>query len=216
MTSFFRSLCILVLFLPAAAFHAQTPTASALASKVDDHYNHLRSLETRYTERYRGMGIDRTETGTLLLAKPGRMRWSYDSPAGKLFVLDGKYAISYTPGDAQADRIPAKQLDDLHSPLRFLLGHAQLSKELDGLTVAPVSGGYTLSGAPKGMSAKLRSLSLTVSAQGIIQTMRIEETDGAITDFAFSAMHENVPVAEDAFRFTPPPGVTLVSGVSPI
>jgi outer membrane lipoprotein carrier protein len=195
---------------------AQAPEANALAKKVDAHYNHLQSLEARYTERYRGMGMDRTETGTLLLKKPGRMRWSYDSPAGKVFVLDGKWAISYTPGDAQADRISAKKLDDLRSPLRFLLGHTELQKELDGLTVAPASEGLVLSGVPKGMQERVRSLSLTVDAQGVIHAMRIEETDGAITEFSFSAMKENVPAPDSAFVFTPPPGVTVVDGAAPI
>ena len=117
----------------AAGACAQQPTAAALAKKVDTHYNHLHSLETRYTERYQGMGMDRSETGTLTLEKPGRMRWAYDSPPGKLFILDGTNAISYTPGDAEATRFPEKRLDDLRSPLRFLLGHTELAKELRGL-----------------------------------------------------------------------------------
>ena len=212
-SAFCLAVPLLLLTFTAAA---QTPGAALLAKKVDAHYNHLQSLETRYTERYRGMGMDRTETGTLLLRKPGRMRWSYDSPAGKVFVLDGKWAVSYTPGDAQADRIPAKKLDDLRSPLRFLLGHTELAKELDGLTVAPVNDGFNLSGIPKGMQERVRSLTLTVDATGVIHGMRIEETDGAITDFTFTAMHENAATHDSDFTFTPPAGVTVVDGASPI
>ena len=118
---------------------AQSPSAAALAKKVDQHYNHLHSLTAHFTERYRGMGMDRTETGTLTLSKPGKMRWAYDAPSGKIFVLDGKNAVSYTPGDSQALRTPAKQLDDLRSPLRFLLGHTEIAKELDGLTLTLVT-----------------------------------------------------------------------------
>ena len=130
------------------------PTAASLAQAVDRHYNTLRSLRTRFTERYRGMGLDRTESGTLTLRKPGHMRWAYDAPAGKLFLLNGKDAISYTPGDSQADRLPARQLDDLRSPLRFLLGHTQLGKELDRLSATPVQGGYSLGGCtPRGTTA---------------------------------------------------------------
>ncbi len=110
--------------IPAAAA-AQTAEQDAILKRVDDHYNHLQSLRTQFTERYTGLGMDRTETGMLLLKKPGRMRWSYTTPVGKVFVLDGKYAWSYTPGDAQVQRLPAKQVDDLRSPLRFLLGHTQ-------------------------------------------------------------------------------------------
>ncbi|MFY9854581.1 MAG: outer membrane lipoprotein carrier protein LolA, partial [Terracidiphilus sp.] len=102
------------------------PSAHDLAQKVDSHYNQLHSLKAGFTETYEGMGIRRTESGTLLLLKPGRMKWEYSSPAGKLFLLDGKFAWFYSRGDSQVQRISAKELDDLRSPLRFLLGHTQL------------------------------------------------------------------------------------------
>lgn len=214
----------LVLSLTTAA-SAQAPSAAALAHKVDAHYNHLHSLTARFTERYQGMGLDRTESGTLTLSKPGRMRWAYDSgssatPSGKLFILDGKSAISYTPGDAQAQRTPAKQLDDLRSPLRFLLGHTELAKELDNLTLTlvhiPTGDGYTLSGTPKGMQQSIRSIALTVDPAGQIQSMRIEQTDGSTTSFNFAAIRENIPTTDADFTFTPPPGVTIINGTAPI
>ena len=188
----------------------------ALVSKVDDHYNRLSSLRAHYTEHYSGMGMDRTEEGTLLLKKPGRMRWSYAAPVGKVFVLDGKFAWFYTPGDAQATRVPAKQLDDLRSPLRFLLGHTQLKKELDNLTVAEEGDGFRISGVPKGMERRVKVLSLWVTAAGAIEQMRLEEVDGAVTEFVFSDLQENVPVKDADFAFIPPAGVTVVQGLPPI
>jgi outer membrane lipoprotein carrier protein len=188
----------------------------AIVRKVDDHYNHLTSLRTRYTEHYAGMGMDRTESGTLVLKKPGRMRWSYDEPAGKVFVLDGKFAWFYTPGDAQVSRVPAKQVDDLRSPLRFLLGHTQLKKELEGLTVVPDGSGFRISGVPKGMEQRVKLLSLGVTAAGSIERMRLEEMDGAVTEFAFSEMQENVPVKNEDFVFAAPAGVSVVDGLPPI
>ena len=211
-----KKLLVLVAFAMAGGAGAQTPSATALAAKVDAHYNHLHSLTAHFTERYRGMGIDRTETGTLTLSKPGRMRWTYDAPSGKIFVLDGKFAVSYTPGDSQALRTPAKQLDDLRSPLRFLLGHTEIAKELDGLTLTLVSGGYTLSGVPKGMQQTVQSIGITVDASGQITGMRIVQTDGAETSFAFSDIRENVATPDSEFQFDPPPGVTIINGVAPI
>lgn len=205
-------LLLLALVVPV---HAQT--AASLAKTVDAHYNHLTSLQARYTERYIGMGQDRTETGTLTLKKPGHMRWAYDSPPGKLFLLDGHSAIFYTPGDAQAQRIPAKQLDDLRSPLRFLLGHTELAKELDHLTLTLVDPTtYTLSGVPKGLSQRLHSLALTVDATGAIHSMRLEEIDGTTTTFTFTDLHENIPTRAADFTFTPPPGVAIVTASAPI
>jgi outer membrane lipoprotein carrier protein len=190
--------------------------SDAIVRKVDDHYNRLSSLRAHYTERYSGMGMDRTEEGTLLLKKPGRMRWSYAAPVGKVFVLDGRFAWFYTPGDAQATRVPAKQVDDLRSPLRFLLGHTQLKKELDNLAVAPNGSGFQISGVPKGMAQRVKLLSLWVTAAGVIERMRLEEVDGALTEFGFSDLQENVPVKDADFAFVPPAGVTVVEGLPPI
>jgi len=185
-----------------------------VAHRVDDHYNHLTSLQCHYTEHYSGMGLDRTESGTLLLKKPGRMRWQYSQPAGKLFVLDGKNAYFYSPGDAQAQRVPAKQLDDLRSPLRLLLGHTKLEKELDNLTLTQSGSSATLSGVPKGMEQRVKSLTVTVaSATGVIAALRLEEMDGAVTEFHFENMKENVPVSDTAFHFEAPEGVSIVSGL---
>ncbi len=204
----------LALFFASATSRAQSDTA--LIRRVDDHYNHLRTLRAHYTEHYKGMGLDRTESGTLTLKKPGLMRWSYDTPTGKVFVLDGKFAWFYTPGDAQVTRTPAKQLDDLRSPLRFLLGHTQLAKELDNLTTAADGANFRITGVPKGMAERVHLLTLIVSPAGEILSMRLDETDGSLTDFQFTNIVENAPVAASDFVFTPPAGLSIVNGQSPI
>src|ERR1700739_309722 len=70
----------------------------ALAAAVDAHYNHLRSLQAEFTEVYRGAGMDRTESGTLWLKKPGKMRWEFRSPQEKLLVSKGTDAWLSSPG----------------------------------------------------------------------------------------------------------------------
>jgi outer membrane lipoprotein carrier protein len=188
----------------------------AVLKRVDDHYNHLSSLQAHYSEHYAGLGMDRTESGTLLLKKPGRMRWNYASPAGKVFILDGKNGWFYTPGDPQAQRVSAKQLDDLRSPLRFLLGHTQLNKELTNIQVQAAPGGFRISGIPKGMGERIKNLTLGIDEKGLILSMSLEELDGATTIFTFSDLHENIPTRDADFTFTPPAGVTVVDGLPPI
>jgi outer membrane lipoprotein carrier protein len=212
----FVFLAAVLVAIPAVAQKA-TPSAAQLAAAVDHHYNALHRLRVNFTESYAGMGMDRHESGVLLLEKPGRMRWNYAEPAGKVFVLDGKYGWFYTPGDAQVQQIPAKKLDDLRSPLRFLLGHAQLAKELSGLTMTPADGGlFRLRGVPRGMEQRVRSLELTVTADGTIRSMTLEELDGSRTGFVFRDEQENPIVAADTFRFVPPAGVPVVAGTPPV
>ena len=210
---------LLAAALLSASLSAQklSPTAHDLAARVDRHYNQLHSLKAGFAETYQGMGVKRSESGTLLLLKPGRMKWDYSSPSGKLFLLDGKFAWFYTRGDPQVQRIPAKELDDLRSPLRFLLGHTELEKEMDSLTVAAAgNGSFTLTGQPKGQEQRLRRLTLTVTSDGTITAIELEETDGALTHFTFTGEQPNVAVPADTFHFTPPPGVPVVNALPPV
>jgi outer membrane lipoprotein carrier protein len=149
------------------------------------------------------------------------MKWEYSSPAGKLFLLDGTYAWFYSRGDSQVQRIHARELDDLRSPLRFLLGHTKLEKELSNLTLAPGANGlFRLTGQPKGpgntLDRRIQRLTLTVTADGAIAGIEIEETDGALTRFTFTGEVPNAPVPTGAFRFTPPAGVPVVDALPPV
>lgn len=192
-------------------------TVHELAQRVDRHYDQLHSLKAGFTESYAGLGMKRTERGTLLLSKPGRMKWDYSSPAGKIFLLDGKYAWFYTKGDPQVQRIPAKQLDDLRSPLRFLLGRTEIEKEMDSLTLAPAANGsFTLTGQPKGQEKRVERLTLTVTAEGVITAIDVEEVDGALTQFSFSGEQPNAAIPADAFQFTAPMGVPVVDAMPPV
>jgi outer membrane lipoprotein carrier protein len=221
----FSAVCATALMLAAATQcsaqqqlpSAKDATAHELAQKVDRHYNQLHSFKAGFTESYEGLGIKRTESGILLLLKPGRMKWDYSSPAGKLFLLDGKYAWFYSRGDSQVQRIPAKELDDLRSPLRFLLGHTELEKELDNLKLANGPNGlFALTGQPKGQEKRVSRLTLTVTAEGAIDGIEIEEADGALTRFTFTGEVSNAPVAPEAFHFTPPAGVPVVDALPPV
>jgi outer membrane lipoprotein carrier protein len=188
-----------------------------LADKVDQRYDHMQSLQARFTETYTGAGISRTESGTLLLKKPGRMRWDYDQPRPKMFLSDGHTAWFYVPGERQARTTPVKQLDDLRSPLRYLLGKTKLEKELDGLSLAPDqhpmnAGDVVLRGVPKGMRDRVAQTLLEVAPDSLIVRIVVEELDGSTTEFRFLQQRENVELADQQFRFIPPPGVEVVAG----
>jgi len=189
----------------------------ALANKVDQRYDHMRSLEARFTESYTGAGMTRTESGTVVMKKPGRMRWDYDQPRPKLFLTDGSMAWFYVPGERQARRTPIKQLDDLRSPLRYLLGKTKLEKELDGLSLAPDAkptdpNDVMVRGIPKGMRERVAQTLLEVTPSGLISRIVVEELDGSVTEFRFLQQRENVEIPDQQFRFTPPPGVEVVAG----
>ena len=196
---------------------AEQSDVHAIADKVDQRYNHMQTLQAQFAETYSGAGMKRTESGTLELKKPGRMRWDYTEPRPKMFVTDGATAWFYVPGERQARRAPVKQIEDLRSPLRYLLGKTKLEKEFPGLTIAadakPVNAGdVVLRGVPKGMQERVSQTLLEVTADGLITRIVVEEMDGSVTEFRFLQQKENVQVSDQRFRFTPPPGVEVVQG----
>src|SRR3984957_15786839 len=188
-----------------------------LAAAVDAHYNHLRSLEAEFTELYRGSGMERTEAGTLWLKKPGKMRWEYRSPREKLFVSDGKDAWFYVPADKQARKTAAKKLEDVRSPLAFLLGKTKLEKELQGLSLAPdvaplAPGNVVLRGVPKSLADRVSQVLLEITPEHWISRITIEEVDGSVTEYRFSNQKENVAVPDRQFQFAVPDGVEVIDG----
>ena len=194
----------------------------SIAQGVDEHYNQLRTLQAEFTEVYRGSGMKRTESGTVWLAKggmkkPGKMRWEYRSPREKLFVSDGRDAWFYVPGDRQVRKTAARKLDDIRSPLAFLLGKSKLEKELQGLSLAPdvtplAAGDVVLRGVPQAMADRVSEILLEITPDHQIARIVIDEVDGSTTEYRLSDPKENVEIPAARFDFTPPAGTEVVEG----
>jgi len=204
----------LLLIFAGMAAPSQQSDVHNYAREVDEHYNHLKSFKASFSEIYQGDGISRTESGTLWLKKPGRMRWEYHVPREKLFLIDSQNAYFYVTGDPQAKKTPVKNLDDIRSPLRYLLGKTKLEKELEGLSLAPdvpplQAGNIVLRGVPKALKDRVSDVILEVSPAHQIYRILIHGADSTTTDFRFSQIEENVPVQDSLFRFVPPPGVQI-------
>ncbi|MGA9669900.1 MAG: outer membrane lipoprotein chaperone LolA [Terracidiphilus sp.] len=212
-----RLLTIFVIFLAVVAQISAQTDVHSVAEKVDQRYNHMQTLQAQFAESYSGAGMKRNESGTLELKKPGRMRWDYEQPRPKMFVTDGTVAWFYVPGEKQARRTQVKQIEDLRSPLRYLLGKSKLEKEFVGLAIAsdakPVNAGdIVLRGVPKGMQERVSQTLLEVTPEGLITRIVLEELDGSVTEFRFLQQKENVQIADQRFKFTPLPGVEVVQG----
>jgi outer membrane lipoprotein carrier protein len=217
-----RLLLLVAIAIPAQAQGVRAKDIHQLAQAVDDHYNHLRSLQADFTEIYRGEGAERMESGTLWLKKPRKMRWEYRSPKEKLFISDGQVVWFYLPAERQLRKTTLRKLDDLRSPLAFLLGKTKLEKELRGLSKvvdqSPLSPGNTLlRGVPQGvvrqsMAGQTTEVQLEITPTNQIVRIVLLEADGATTEFRFANWKENLELSDSRFQFTPPPGVETVEG----
>lgn len=208
---------LVVLLFAATATAQTTPQAElkSITSRVDAKYNQLQTLSAEFTERYSGAGVSRQESGSVILKRGGRMRWDFVSPKAKLFVTDGKTAYFYVPDDRQVRKASVKKLDDLHSPLRYLLGRSKLHSEFSDLRLEPgatawKTGNAVLSGIPKRLKDRVERVLLEIAPSSLIERIVIEETDGSTTEFRFSNLAENRQVPDERFRFRAPPGVETI------
>jgi outer membrane lipoprotein carrier protein len=210
-----RKLALIVCVLATSAAFAGERSVADIAKSVDNRYNRLRSFTADFSESYRGAGVERHESGKLWLKKPGKMRWEYTQPREKVFVTDGSTAYFYVTGDQQARRAPVKKLDDLRSPLRYLLGKTKLQKEFDGLDFAPriaplTPGNIVLHGQPKSLADRVTDVIFEISPESRIVRLLVEEVDGSTTEFRFANIVEDAAVEDSKFRFSVPPGVQVV------
>ena len=201
----------LAVVMPATAL----PNVHAVAQAVDEHYNHLESLQADFTEIYQGSGMERVESGTLWLKKPGKMRWEYRSPEEKLFVGDGKDAWLYLPVERQVRKSSLRKLDDLRSPLAFLLGKMKLEKELQALSFAPDVQTWKpedamLRGVPRGLQDRVNQVLLEVTPEHQIARILIHGVDDSITEYRLSRQRENLEVPDSQFHFVAPAGSEVV------
>ena len=209
------ALCVL-LVIPALSAVLAAPQAAkgnleSLLKTIEDRYNRSQSLKLNFSETYAGSGRPaQTESGVLYMRKPGRMRWEYNSPAGKVFLSDGKDVFQYLPEDHQATRSKLKQSDDMRAPLAFLLGKLDFRKEFKSFETSGDPVGTWIIAAPKSDSLIYNKVEFLAGADGEIHRLRVTGQEGEKLSFEFSNEQVNAPVSPAMFTFQPPAGVRIV------
>lgn len=198
-------------FLALAAYPAAGQDLSRLLKSVETRYNRAKSIQVLFEQSYTAQGRPkRTETGELFLRKPGRMRWQYSNPGGKLFLSDGKFAWLYTPADNRAEKMKLKETDDLRAPLAFLLGRLDFRRDFGRFTYRPEGQDSRITADPKSDQLPYNQVEFIVTPRNEIRYLRVTGQDHSIMEFTFTAEKVNPPLAEKLFRFIPPPGAELV------
>jgi outer membrane lipoprotein carrier protein len=108
-----------------------------------------------------------------------------------------------------------KNMDDLRSPLAFLLGKTKLEKELQSLSFAPdvrpwKAEDVILRGVPRGLEDRVSQVLLEITPSHQIARILIHGLDDSITEYRFSDQKENLEVPDGKFRFSAPAGSEVV------
>ena len=177
---------------------------------IEGRYNGVQTLELQFSESYAFKGRKRTESGTLYLHKPGRMRWQYTNPPGKLFVADGKFFYYYSPEDHRAEKLNAKEADDLRGPLAFLLGRLNFADDFREYRTSPEGVDARITALPKSDKAPFTEVTFLASPDFTIKQLQVRGQDGSLMEYDFQGEKKNPAVPDAMFKFYLPPGAEWV------
>ncbi|MBZ5610203.1 MAG: outer membrane lipoprotein carrier protein LolA [Acidobacteriia bacterium] len=183
-----------------------------LLKGIEQRYNRAQTLKVQFNESYSVQGRPRkSESGELTLRKPGRMRWDYTEPAGKLFLSDGKDVYLYTPDAQRVEKTKLKASEDMRAPLAFLLGKLDFSKEFRDFDLKPAGADFLVAARAKNDSLPYEKIEMLVTPDYRIQRLVVNGQDQSILTFRFDSEKLNPPVDDALFKFQMPAGATLVS-----
>ena len=161
-----------------------------------------------------------SERGTLLIKKPGKMRWEYTAPEHKLFVSDGVQMYSYVPQDKQVIVSKIPTADEATTPTLFLAGKGNLTRDFTASLVEPPSGmpsgSRALKLVPKARQRDYDWLTVVVDPATLgIRGLVTVDAQGGTSRFSFTNLKENVGLADKEFTFKMPHGVDVVKASAP-
>lgn len=193
------------------------PPIPEITRRLQLRYDALRDFSARFVHVYEGglLGKRVTERGTVLIKRPGRMRWTYTDPEPKEFVSDGVKLYAYVPQDRQViiGTMPAD--DEATSPVLFLAGKGSLTRDF-AVNYADVAeapaGTYALKLVPKERQPEYDWLVLVVDRDTLrIRSLVTVDAQGGQSTFTFTDLKENVGLRDKEFIFKIPRGVDVVT-----
>jgi outer membrane lipoprotein carrier protein len=113
-----------------AAPSQPTESADAAVDALQSRYERVKSIRASFVQQAKVASLGKTEEsrGTVVVRRPGRMRWEYATPEKLTLVLESGSVKMYSPGDK---KLQIAKLDpQTFSPtaLQFLLGEGKLSE----------------------------------------------------------------------------------------
>jgi outer membrane lipoprotein carrier protein len=196
--------------LAVSAFAADAKV-EALLKSVEEHYNPVKTLQVLFQEDYTAPGHPRaTDRGILMLRKPGRMRWQYSQPPGKLVLSDSKSLWIYTPADNHVQQWKLSESEDMRVPLAFLLGKLDFDKEFKNLQARMEGSDTRIVGEPKTDNLPYSAVEFLITRDYRIREVKVTDFNSSVLDFNFDQERVNPNLDPKAFQFVMPKGAQLV------
>lgn len=207
------TIALLALAPPVAAGgEAPDDCGPAAALALQKRYDGVRDVRARFEQSHESVlsGQGETSRGQLALAKPGKMRWSYEEPEPSLVVSDGETLWLYDPAFGEVQKLPATEGFLTGATAQFLLGAGDLQRDFAVRAESCTASEAVLELVPKA-PAGYEKLFLEVDPRtGDIRATRVVDLLGNVTRVRFSDLQTNTGPPASSFHFDPPEGVEVI------
>lgn len=196
---------LIVATLLASAAGAQQPDPWSVLEGVRGSLVESGPTGAKFTQTYipAGFSSGEKEAGRLALALPDCLRWDYDEPYPKSFLLCGGVAHSWNPQDKNGRRYRVDRKNEPGLDL-LLLGVDDLRGRYQATSKVADGGRIEIALSPKGKAGELADATLTVDPQSqrIVQ-VSYHDREGNLTRFEIGG-YQGLPRQG---HFSPPGGI---------
>ncbi|HQR53132.1 MAG TPA: outer membrane lipoprotein chaperone LolA [Burkholderiales bacterium] len=147
-------------------------------------------------------------SGNLQFSRPGKFRWTYDTPYQQLIVGDGSKLWIF---DKDLNQVTARKLDDAlgASPAALLAGDNAIEKNFELKNAAAKDGLEWLEATPKSSETTFERIRMGFKGADL-DTMELKDQFGQLTVIRFTDLKRNPALSPELFRFTPPQGADVI------
>lgn len=194
------------------ALLAQDPDSlPVLLKRIEQRYNTTQTLRSDFEQTLAvAQGRRVVERGVLYLRKPGRMRWEYAQPEGKLFLCDGKQIHYVSPSARRVEVSALKETDDFRAPLAFLLGKLDFARDFKSYEHTRLGPNWRIRAFPKSPKSPWESVEFLSTPEGQLTLVTVYSRDSSTMTYAFRSEQRNLPLDNALFTFRAPQGFEIV------
>jgi outer membrane lipoprotein carrier protein len=146
--------------------------------------------------------------GSFEFLRPGKFRWSYESPYQQLIVSDGLNLFLY---DKDLNQVTKRKLAGAlpASPASILFGSNDFEHDFKVEDDGSADGIDWIKATPNGKDSLFERIRIGFR-DGLPAAMQLRDSFGQSTTLAFDHVQRNPPLASEHFQYTPPPGVDVL------
>lgn len=213
------ALALLGAGLPAAG-HASRPSdptcGEAAAAALQARYESVRDLHADIVQTTRSVSLgdepspSLVSSGTVTLAKPGKMRWAYEQPEPSLVVSDGTTLWIYDPEFQEVQKLPATDGYLSGAAIQFLLGEGDMGRDFEISALRCDAEAAELQLVPRSAASYEKLHVLVDPATGDLKKTTVFFVLGNVTEVEFSNIEIDRDPPASVFEMDVPAGVRVI------